>query len=79
MILKIITVWIPAKSNCTKAKENETDINSNSVKNGIKINEEIPNLSSNTKKISSKKDFFISKTSLAFVQLGKIFTKALIL
>lgn len=50
--------------------------------NGIgsdKINNRITNLSSSTKKMSSKVDFFNSKASLAFTQLRKAFIKALIL
>lgn len=47
--------------------------------NGGRTNDRIANLSNDTMKISFIKDFFIFKASIAFTQLKKTFTKALIL
>ena len=69
----------PARSACIRTNENELSIDGGSDIDSSKIHNKIVNLLSFTKKISSKADFLTSKASLAFIQLRKIFTKALIL
>ena len=60
----------------SKADENKLDTDgSGSISGGNKI----VNLSSTTKKISSKTGFLTSEASLTFIQLRKVFIKALIL
>lgn len=63
----------------TKTNENELSTNGCSGISGDRLDNRIVNLSSFTKKISSGAGFFIPKTSLAFTQLRKAFTKAPIL
>lgn len=70
---------ILAKLSHIKSNENEFDKANNSGIGGGRIDNKIVNLSSTTKKISFRADFFTSKASLAFTQLRKPFTKTLIL
>ena len=78
-MLKIIVPSISARPACIKANKNKLEINGGGSIGSGKIDNKMANLSSFTKKKSSRADFLIPKASLAFIQLRKIFTKAPIL
>lgn len=78
MILKTLLSTL-AQPDRIKVNKNELNIDSDngSIDNN-KIDYKIANLSSNTKKISSKASFLTSKANLIFIQFTKILTKAMI-
>ena len=78
-MLKITAPSVLARPVCTRVNENELDKNNSGGIGGDKINDKMVILSSYTKKMSSGAGFFTFKVSLAFTQLRKAFTKALIL
>lgn len=78
-MLKTIVPLTPARLVCTGTNENKLDTDGDSGISGSRINDRIINLSSTTKKMSFRADFFISEASLAFTRLRKAFIKALIL
>ena len=73
-----MTSSVSASSDHTKANKNKHGIDGCSVDNS-RINDRIINLSSFAKNISSRTGFLTPKASLAFIQLKKVFIKALIL
>ena len=62
-----------------KANKNELCTNGDGGIGGGMIDNRLINVSSSTKKMSSESAFFTFEASLAFTQLKKTFTKALIL
>lgn len=80
MILKTIILWAPARPGCIKLDKNETNSKNSGDIGGSKINDKIANLSNSIKvKESFRIGFLTSETRLAFIQLRKAFSKALIL
>lgn len=68
------------RTGCTRINKNKADTKSSSNVSNSKINNRIANLLSSIKvKKSFEIGFLISEASLAFIQLRKVVTKALIL
>lgn len=68
-----------ARPSYTKTNKNKANTDNYGIVGSDKINNKIANLSNSIKKMSSRVGFFTSKASLIFIQLRKVFTKALIL
>ena len=78
-MLKTTALSISARPAHIRSDKNDFDIDGYHNISGGMIDNKIVNLLSFTKKMSSEAGFLTSKASLAFTQLRKAFTKALIL
>ena len=65
-MLKTMAASVLAELACTKANENEPDIDGGDNGGDAKIDDRMINLSSSTKKIGSGMGFLTPKASLAF-------------
>ena len=78
-MLKTMALFVLAGPTCIRTDKNELGIDGGGGISSSKINDKITIQQNSIKKMSFKVGFCISKTSLAFTKLKKVFTKALIL